>query len=156
MDDPQRFLNELETACDLQAPDRAAERLFLDWNEAAEMVRGGMAVGSHTHTHAVLGKLTETEQVQELCRSRDVLRDQLSFEPEAVAYPVGSARALNADSERAAEAAGFTLAFRNDGGVNRQVCQTPYRLHRIAAAPGLGLDFFRLRTVLAASINKPF
>ena len=156
MTDPQLFLENLANACDLEIPQRAHERLFLDWEEAREMMRGGMSVGSHTHTHPVLAKLTAAEQLREMRESRGLLQKRLAIEAEAVAYPVGSARALNPSCGRAAKEAGYKLGFRNDGGVNLGTRRSPYQVHRIPMAPNVTLPLFRFRTALAASINKRF
>jgi peptidoglycan/xylan/chitin deacetylase (PgdA/CDA1 family) len=156
MRNPKKFLENLENACDVKAPERAEQRLFLDWEEAAAMVSGGMSVGSHTHTHPVLAKLTAAEQLEELLWSRGVLQERLSIKADAVAYPVGSARALNPSCGRAAREAGYELGFRNDGGVNLRADRSPYQLHRIPMAPHITLPLFRFRTALAASINKQF
>ena len=45
------------------------KRRFLSWDEAREMNRDGMAIGSHTQSHAVLGQLTRRgQQLEELVR----------------------------------------------------------------------------------------
>jgi peptidoglycan/xylan/chitin deacetylase (PgdA/CDA1 family) len=156
MNNPQRFLEGVERTCDLKAPKRAEQRLFLDWGEAATMLSGGMSVGSHTHTHQVLAKLTDVEQIEEMHRSRTVLQERLSIEAEAVAYPVGSARALNPSSEVAAKEAGYKLGFRNDGGVNLGADRSPYQLHRIPMACDVAMPLFRFRTAVAVSMNRRF
>ena len=56
MRDLDRFLRELETACD-SPPLPAGARAFLSWDEAREMAAAGMAIGSHTVSHEILSKL---------------------------------------------------------------------------------------------------
>jgi peptidoglycan/xylan/chitin deacetylase (PgdA/CDA1 family) len=72
--DPKRFLAEL--AGESQGDDPPATlRLFLNWQEAGEMIRGGMAIGSHTHSHHVLTQLGTDHQGEELTQSRRTLRE---------------------------------------------------------------------------------
>src|SRR5579863_7860685 len=46
----EAFLAQIEEACDSPRPN-GSERTFMNWEEAGAMIRGGMAIGSHTHRH---------------------------------------------------------------------------------------------------------
>ena len=70
----ERFIQELETACESSAPSSNAARCFMNWDEAREMQHGGMAFGSHTHTHEILSKLPVERQLEEARQSRETPR----------------------------------------------------------------------------------
>ena len=54
--DQARFLRELAEETKGEDPPETLRR-FLNWDEAKEMILGGMAIGSHTHSHRVLSQL---------------------------------------------------------------------------------------------------
>ena len=68
VEDSERFITELEEACETLRPETSSERLFLNWEEAREMQGHGMAFGSHTHAHDILSKLSRERQRDELVR----------------------------------------------------------------------------------------
>jgi peptidoglycan/xylan/chitin deacetylase (PgdA/CDA1 family) len=115
--DPERFFAMLEDACGTPRPD-GAERCFLNWEEAAEMAAGGMAIGSHTHNHEILSKLSERDQFLELSTSKRILEERLGVPVRALAYPVGLRDSFSAQTQAAAGAAGYAIAFSFYGGFN--------------------------------------
>jgi peptidoglycan/xylan/chitin deacetylase (PgdA/CDA1 family) len=148
--DPERFLAGLERACGRTLPERASPRLFMNWEEAAEMSRGGMAIGSHTHTHRLLAKLRPEEQQEELSHSKQVLRERLGITAGALAYPVGSRDSVDAATREAAERTGYRLGFSLHGGVNLPRTMEGLNLLRIPCYREISLPCFRLRTLLAS------
>ncbi|MFH0910754.1 MAG: polysaccharide deacetylase family protein [Planctomycetota bacterium] len=84
------------------------ERQYLAWDEARAMQAGGVAFGSHAHTHEPLILASEAEQLLEMKKSREILEKELGRRIEAVAFPhlLFDERTL-----RAAPAAGFHTAF---------------------------------------------
>ena len=66
--DPARFMRELIELAKGEEVSQT-ERRFLNWDETREMHRGGMAIGSHTQSHAVLSQLTPQRQFEELSGS---------------------------------------------------------------------------------------
>jgi peptidoglycan/xylan/chitin deacetylase (PgdA/CDA1 family) len=59
--DPTRFIQELEQAAKGEELPGTIRR-FLNWDEAREMIAGGMAIGSHTRSHQVLSQLEPDQQ----------------------------------------------------------------------------------------------
>ena len=115
--DPERFLRELQEAA--QGDDLPGTlRRFLDWNEAREMIAGGMAIGSHTHSHTVLSQLGLDKQRDELTHSRALLKERLGIEADALAYPVGSTSSFSDQTQQLAREAGYHSAFSFHGGTN--------------------------------------
>lgn len=130
--DQARFIRELkEAAQGEEAP--ATSRRFLSWDEAREMIRGGMAIGSHTVSHCVLSQMTPEAQFEELSNSRAVLKSQLGVEVDALAYPVGSEQSFSAETQRLAQEAGYRAAFSYYGGTNRAGAINPYDFKRVHA-----------------------
>lgn len=116
--DSERFLSALESAAGVSRPDGHQDRLFVSWTEAREMLRGGMAIGSHTHSHEILSTLTPEEQLQELTQSRALIEKNLGATVDTIAYPVGQQSSFSQVTQDAAQQAGYRGAFSFYGGVN--------------------------------------
>jgi peptidoglycan/xylan/chitin deacetylase (PgdA/CDA1 family) len=86
MKDAERFVTDLEEACGATRLQENTERLFLNWDEAREMQLGGMAFGSHTHSHEILSKLSPDKQLEEAVRSREILERELGRRIDVMAY----------------------------------------------------------------------
>lgn len=115
--DGERFIEELRECCGGHEPS-ASSRFFMNWNEAQEMIAGGMAIGSHTHTHPVLSQLSNERQLEEMLRSREILSAQLQTSIDTIAYPVGSRTAFTQETQKLAKQAGYSAAFSYFGGAN--------------------------------------
>ncbi len=116
--DTERFVSELEAACEFSRPSGEAERCFLNWEEAREMQAAGMHFGSHTHTHPILSKLSYAEQMEELTVSRGILEQDLRRPITTLAYPVGQRNSFAESTRQALKQAGYTAAFSFFSGVN--------------------------------------
>jgi peptidoglycan/xylan/chitin deacetylase (PgdA/CDA1 family) len=115
--DPARFIREL--AEQSKGDDQpGAVRRFLNWEEAREMIGGGMAIGSHTDSHTVLSQLDQNQQFVELSNSRAILKEQLGVAVDALAYPVGHRDSFSEQTQRIAREAGYRAAFSRQGGRN--------------------------------------
>jgi peptidoglycan/xylan/chitin deacetylase (PgdA/CDA1 family) len=130
--DPARFLQELEEeARGESAP--VIRRRFLNWDEAGEMIRGGMAIGSHTHSHRVLSQLDAEQQYEELSQSRDLLKKHLGISAEVLSYPVGGRTSFTAQTQLLVRQAGYRAAISHDGGWNLpgKTCVTDIKRNKI-------------------------
>ena len=103
----------------------------------------GIALESHSWSHANLSVLGADALREELSRSIDWLRARLGVTPRYLSYPYG----LFSDRvEAAAHAAGYVAAFRVDGGwMRKDDCTRPFALRRYNVPAGLSLDGFRVR-----------
>lgn len=128
--DHSRFIGELtqETKGD-NLP--KTPRRFLDWNEAREMIDGGMAIGSHTCSHPVLSQLEPDQQRQELADSRALLRKHLGIEAAALAYPVGNTISFSEKTQQLAKETGYRAAFSFHGGTNLPGMTRRYDVKRV-------------------------
>jgi peptidoglycan/xylan/chitin deacetylase (PgdA/CDA1 family) len=147
--DPERFIANLEKVCEVSRPKDGAERCFLDWQEARDMQKHGMAFGSHTHSHEILTKLSPELQREEVRYSREILERELNRCIDILAYPVGLKHCFSADTVSALEQTGYRAAFSFYGGSNRPGHIQPFDIKRY----GVGDQSFarlRLQTALGA------
>jgi peptidoglycan/xylan/chitin deacetylase (PgdA/CDA1 family) len=151
--DPERLLKEIETACEVSRPAEAAEPLFMTWDEARDLVAAGMGIGSHTHRHELLAKLTPAEQLEELRRSRAIIQEKLGITVDALAYPVGSRESFSEVTLRCLREAGYRTAFSYYGGINVPPAVAPLDVARIPVDRS-SLPLFRLRVGMAAVTGR--
>jgi peptidoglycan/xylan/chitin deacetylase (PgdA/CDA1 family) len=150
--DPTRFIRELaEAAQGAELP--GTLRRFLNWDEAGEMIQGGMAIGSHTHSHDVLSQLDPDRQYEELARSRAILQEKLGTGVEALAYPVGARSSFTAETQQAARTAGYRAAFSYHGGTNLPGKTVVYNVSRIPMGDG-SWDRFRVQTAVSRATGS--
>ena len=114
--EPEAFLARLREQTEVTLP--SGTRNFMGWEQATEMAANGMEIGSHTHTHRILSKLSPDEQFEELTTSKRVLEEHLGSEVVSLAYPRGKRDAFDRTTEEMARRAGYKIAFSFDGGVN--------------------------------------
>jgi peptidoglycan/xylan/chitin deacetylase (PgdA/CDA1 family) len=150
VEDPERFIIELEKTCGVLRPRGSAERCFLDWDEARDMQRNGMAFGSHTHSHEILTSLSAELQREEARYSREILEQELNSRIDILAYPVGLKHCFSTDTVSALEQTGYRAAFSFYGGSNRPGEIRPFDIRRYGVAD-LSYDQFRLQTTMRAA-----
>lgn len=150
--DPERFIRELAEEARGSEPPGTARR-FLNWDEAREMTRGGMVIGSHTHSHTVLSQLQPEEQYKELCESRTILNEQLGVEANVLAYPVGARTSFTGKTQLLARQAGYRAAFSYHGGINLPGRTSAYDVKRIAMG-SQSWNRFRVQVAICRSSGK--
>lgn len=128
----EEWLAQLQEACGgIQPPAGDAGRLFLNWEEARAMRQAGMDIGSHSHSHEILARLSPQQQERELRQSKEILEAQLQEPVQALAYPVGGPTSYTPQTQALARAAGYKLAFNFIAGVNRLPLANPYEILRL-------------------------
>ncbi len=148
--DSDRFIAELEAACEGKRPTASgAERCFVNWDEVRSMAGAGMAIGAHTHTHRLLGRLPADEQLAELAGCRRILRDQGGVEADTIAYPVGLRTSFTAETKSIAQQAGYRAGFSFYGGVNRPGQIDRFDVRRVGV-DAQSLERFGVQTASAA------
>jgi peptidoglycan/xylan/chitin deacetylase (PgdA/CDA1 family) len=151
--DAARFVDELESSCEGRRPAATqAERCFMTWEEAARMARGGMALGAHTHTHRLLGRLSEAEQTEELTTPRRILRERTGVEADTIAYPVGSMTSFTAETKALAAKTGYRAGFSFYGGINGGSLDK-FDVRRVGA-DAQSVERFRVQTAAAALVGS--
>jgi len=117
----------------------------LNWDEAREMERAGMAFGSHTHTHEILSKLSPDQQFRELFQSRAILEKELAKCIDTMSYPFGRKDAFSEETVRTLELTGYRTAFSFYGGLNLSGKINRFDIRRLGI-DGQSLARFRLQT----------
>lgn len=130
MRESERFISELESSCESSRPQAESARCFLNWEEAREMQRAGMAFGSHTHTHEILAKLSPDQQLQELRQSREILESQLKVPIDTLSFPVGQKDTFSPETVRILDSTGYRAAFSFYGGLNLPGKFSPFDIRR--------------------------
>jgi peptidoglycan/xylan/chitin deacetylase (PgdA/CDA1 family) len=152
--DTEQFVRNLESECGVKRLERASPPLFMNWDQAREMAAGGMSIGSHTHSHRILSKLTADEQTEELRTSRQVLERELKCPVRSLAIPVGARDAFNSDTERALAATQYQVAFSFYDGVNRMDNLHRFDIKRTGVERDMSLARVRFKAALAASTGR--
>jgi len=147
--DPARLISEVEEACRVTRPVASPEQLFMTWDDARGLLAGGMDIGSHTHSHEIMSRLSREQQLEECRVSREILRRNLSRDVDALAVPVGSRCSFSAMTEECLRESGYRTAFSYYGGVNTARSLRPLDVTRVSVGRP-GLAHYRLRNALAA------
>ena len=130
------------------APAGPRPALFLDWEDAREVVRRGFTIGSHSEFHAILSHESPDEQQRDLLTSRQQLERELQVPVELLAYPNGRVCDYNKDTMEAARHAGFSFAITTRIGCNR--LETPrYEIRRCMIGPEVSAMGLLARAVKA-------
>jgi peptidoglycan/xylan/chitin deacetylase (PgdA/CDA1 family) len=153
MTDGERFMGELEEACTPFPAIRTDTRLFLNAQEAREMVEGGMAIGSHTRTHRILSRLSQDEQISELIGSQMDLERDLGVEIDTIAYPVGTLTAFSDATLSILKGRNYRAGFSFYGGLNQFPVPARFDVKRFGRAWGDSLSRFRLKVAGAIVTN---
>jgi peptidoglycan/xylan/chitin deacetylase (PgdA/CDA1 family) len=142
------FLDSVEEACGRALPTNATDRQFMSWTEAKEMQDGGMSMGSHTHSHNILGDLPREVQEKECALSRDLLKGH-GLDPKLFAYPVGNPQAFSKTTIDCAKKAGYACAFSNYGGLNLPDDLNLFDIKRFGMSTEQSASRLRMRLALA-------
>jgi peptidoglycan/xylan/chitin deacetylase (PgdA/CDA1 family) len=119
-----------------------AEAVAMSVDELQTVARAGVAVGAHTRTHRGLAYASQTDQHDEVVRSRDDLARWLGQPPMMFAYPFGAPGAdVDATTQAVVRGAGFRAAVLNAPGVVTPRTD-PFAVPRHAVAD-LDADRFR-------------
>ena len=110
------------------------DRLYMDWDGAAELVRRGQGIGSHTMRHAILARETPEAQAEDLAEASALLERRLGVDVSLLAYPNGQAHDFDTATIEATRAAGITAAFTTVPGMSTAAID-PYALPRVVVAP---------------------
>lgn len=88
-----------------------ASRLFMDWDQARELVANGIACQSHTTSHPILTRVPESDLRCQFADSRVKLEAELGKHIYAFAYPNGMPTDFDETSLRMLREANYEIAF---------------------------------------------
>lgn len=146
----EEFVSEVRRQMECEIPQ--PKRRFLNWDEAREMRDAGMEIGSHTRSHAILGRLSPEVQKQELEVSKQQIEAHIGGRVRGLAYPVGERNCFSKTTERIAIEAGYSMCFSAYGGINDATHLTRSNLLRgtVPSDP----DKFRAVAVARTSLRR--
>lgn len=114
---------------------------FLSWSQLKELSDHGWNIEGHTVSHPYLSQLDETNVVNELCRSKEVLEAGLGKPVNYFAYPYGM---FDSDIVQAVKDAGYLMAFTtNRGWADLKLDE--WHLQRVYCFANMGIGEFSRR-----------
>ncbi|MGD9530065.1 polysaccharide deacetylase family protein [Pseudonocardia sp.] len=143
----ERLVDALEPPGELHPGD-----LYMDWDEARQLVCAGISIGSHTMSHAILARETAADQQQDLRECRESLQRELAVEVRSLAYPNGQKGDYDDVTIDAARASGHEFAVTTRGRVTESGTP-PFETSRWIVSPekpAARLAAGCLRSLLAA------
>lgn len=113
----------------------------MTWAQLKEMKEAGYTIANHGYQHIHMKELTNAQQVENIQKGQEALKDKLGISNVWFCYPYGS---FNTYSEEACKANNIKTALSmNPGWVH--VGDNPYTLHRIWIGNAVDLNHFRER-----------
>lgn len=107
---------------------------WMTWDQVREMRSMGFEIGSHTRTHADLGRTAPEETLRELRDSRERLERELGESAALFAYPYGGLANITGANRKIVREAGFRSCLSCCGGLVRDGAD-PYDLARVPISP---------------------
>jgi peptidoglycan/xylan/chitin deacetylase (PgdA/CDA1 family) len=151
------FFDHLESRAEFAANSEALGReLFVSWDDIRRMRASGMAIGSHTHTHRILGSISESDQREELVTSKSRLEEELDEPVKTIAYPVGTRRAFDERTKSLARDSGYEVGFSHYAGINRPGWTDPFDVQRIPVELADTFPLFRTRAIFYNLVGESF
>jgi len=68
---------------------QTANHALLTWDQIRDLRRQGFEFGSHSVTHPLLPRLSESELKEEIAGSKNAIQERLQYEPRFFCYPYG-------------------------------------------------------------------
>ena len=87
---------------------------YMSWEQIRELQSSGVTIGSQTHTHPHMHRLSNEEVLAEISTSNGRFIEELGLRPELFAYPYGEYSQFVIDSVKDA---GFRAAFGQNSGI---------------------------------------
>jgi peptidoglycan/xylan/chitin deacetylase (PgdA/CDA1 family) len=104
--------------------------VYCNESEIAEMIRGGMVIGSHTHSHKVLSRLSYSKQYEELKMSYDYVSETFNIINPVFCFPYGHTHTYNQDTLNILKELGYHSSFNTVRGMTCIKNSNKYELQR--------------------------
>lgn len=149
-DKKNEVLVEFSTAMNVEIPALPPDEFGpFNWDNAREMEKGGVTIGSHTRSHPILTNVDADRLGAELQTSRSLIQNKLQKEEVHFCYPNGNVSPRERD---AVEAAGYASAVTTEIRLCENI-EDKFLIPRIDAEPELhrfvqatsGFDRFKSR-----------
>jgi peptidoglycan/xylan/chitin deacetylase (PgdA/CDA1 family) len=118
----------------------------LTWDSLARLVRAGVTVACHTHTHCIMTQITIEEARQQACMSQDLIRQKTGRAQPIFAFPDGKRQSFNSALIKMLHSEGFDILFLLVGGrAYIQPGNTKMVLPRLSVWQSQSLPQFHMR-----------
>lgn len=107
-----------------------AKDLWMTWDMAREMQKGGMYFGGHTLTHCELARLPRAEQFREIKTCKDRIEAELGTPMKTFSYPYGEEHVFNTDTWSCLQELGVKFAYSYYGGYQNAQTWEPLNILR--------------------------
>ena len=88
---------------------------FLSTEDIKQMDAAGFEIGSHSHTHSLLGTIPPDQASQELRTSKQILEQELRHSVTSFAFPFGRQQAYTGMTRALLEENSYKCAFTQEG-----------------------------------------
>jgi peptidoglycan/xylan/chitin deacetylase (PgdA/CDA1 family) len=141
----EALISRLEELSGIDGQKRPHDFRCLTWEQVREMCASRLIeVGSHTHNHVIMTRVDPERAREEICMSRDNLRENLSVTPTLFSYPNGALGDYDETSQSLLLEHGFECALLTEEDFNTGN-SAPYELRRIGVYNSTSLVEFEAR-----------
>jgi peptidoglycan/xylan/chitin deacetylase (PgdA/CDA1 family) len=113
------------------------DNMMLNWEQVAEMSRGGIEIGSHGCSHRILTHLEQAEVKRELTCSKEIIESKLGRKIDIFSYPNGDYDSKIKDLVREA---GYALAVATRGNTEDKGMIDIFALKRVGVHQDISLN----------------
>jgi len=103
---------------------------WMNWEEVRALHAQGFELGSHTITHADLGRVAGVEAVREIAGSKAELEAEMGVQIRHFAYPYGDPDKITEENRSLVRMTGYRCCLAAHGGTVRG-SDSPFRLRRV-------------------------
>jgi peptidoglycan/xylan/chitin deacetylase (PgdA/CDA1 family) len=132
--DSARFMSELRNACRGEMIPLSFEQMFFSSADMVAMHESGMTIGAHGHSHKLLARLSDEDELKEIRTATEMLHDVIGEPPLHFAYPVGSKTAFSDRTKNVLKSLGYEFGFSFYGGINATDKLDRFNILRVAVA----------------------
>ncbi|MHA1845686.1 MAG: polysaccharide deacetylase family protein [Promethearchaeota archaeon] len=143
------FAREIEEIPEFQ---NRSLRLMMDWTQVHELYHNKFLIGIHSHTHPVMSALDFNQQVEEIKKSIELIRENLNYNPIFCSYPEGTSSSYGSDTIEILKKFGIQYSFTTVCGLNQRETN-PYRLKRIGVNPSDPVPLLAVKILKATAKN---
>jgi peptidoglycan/xylan/chitin deacetylase (PgdA/CDA1 family) len=144
-DQKVRLIEELENACASVELPRPPDYRCLTWDQIREMCASGLIdIGSHTHNHVIMTRVTPDQACEQAATSKRVLHEAGGISTSLFSYPNGQYSDIDHDTHATLASQGFSCGLLSVEGLNGAQ-SSPFALKRIGIDANTSIVEFEAR-----------
>lgn len=123
----------LADALEIDVPVETFQHQHLTWDDVRTLASSGVAIGSHTRSHAILSRIPPAQARDQVVESKKRIEAELGVAVRAFAYPNGLATDYRSSDVEMLGREGFEVAFTLEDGPTTfaEVQRRPLEIRRI-------------------------